>query len=165
MTSLTGRLVTVLTMLLATESSGQVVTPVMENPVNVWYGSDQAFGSTGIVQRSVNILGDVSSLNVVALHFTLNGGAARSLAIGPDRRRLARKGDFNAEIPVDDLRGGPNRVRIEAVDSLGLSHAAEVTVHWDPSPADVSTSINWGEVSELDEVAQPIVSGTLTKVS
>jgi len=149
-------LVMILFMLPATESSGQLVTPAMEDSVNVWYGYDQSFGNTGTVQRSVNILGDVSSLAVEALLFTLNDGVARSLAIGPDRRRLARKGDFNAEIPVDELRRGPNRVRIEALDSSGISHAAEVIVHWDPSPAEVSTSIDWGEVSRLNEVAQPI---------
>ena len=74
---------------------------------NNWYGSNQRFGLTGTPQPWANIFGNVfDPTGITSLSYSLNGGSARSLNMGPDLRRLAEPGDFNADISVNDLLVG-----------------------------------------------------------
>jgi len=88
--------------------------------IDVWYGDDQTFGSDGVPQTWVNILGNVADRDGIAeFTYSLNGGARQQLTVGPDGRRLAVLGDFNAEIAFVDLELGDNTVVLRAVDNLG----------------------------------------------
>ena len=77
--------------------------------IDVWWGDTQTYGDTGFPQPYYNLHGNVSDPDGLdSLTYTLNGGASRNLNIGADNRRLARPGDFNADIPFADLQLGAN---------------------------------------------------------
>ncbi len=126
--------------------------------IDVWYGSEQWFGQLGNPQQWANILGNVSSpIGVASLRYSLNGGKWKGLRIGPDRRRLASAGDFNAEIDIDDLVDGQNVVKIEAVDMSGGRSVSVVSVHYArgrtwPMPY----TIHWSAAPSVPEVAQVV---------
>ena len=124
---------------------------------NVWYGNNQSFGSTGSVQRFVNLLGNLDRTKEFSdLSFSLNGGAYEFLSIGPDGKRLYRKGDFNVEIPIENLRIGGNEAALEAIDSTGKVYSQTIDFQWNPKSTEPDKVIKWDEVTELNEVAQPI---------
>jgi hypothetical protein len=125
---------------------------------NVWYGPHQVFGSLGVPQRWVNILGNVSDADGIgSLVYSLNSGSARSLSIGPDGRRLARAGDFNVDIDVEELDVGSNTVVLTATDTLNNQTVETVTVEyvggnvW-PNPY----AIDWSSVGSLQDVVQVV---------
>jgi hypothetical protein len=84
--------------------------------INIWYGSTQNFGYRGMPQRQINILGNVTDpddtnpeeVEIVSLSYTLNDGDPKNLSMGPDTRRLLKKGDFNVELFDDELSVGVN---------------------------------------------------------
>lgn len=126
--------------------------------VNLWYGTHQVFGSIGVPQRWVNILGNVSDSDGVAyLTYSLNGGPQMPLSMGPDTRRLASPGDFNVELDFDGLPAGVNDVVITARDALGNITIEAVDVEkvsgrvW-PTPY----SIDWGTAGRIQDVAQVV---------
>jgi len=101
--------------------------------INVWYGNTQHFGQVGTPQRWLNILGNVSDTDGVAsVVYTLNGSAQRTLALGPDARRLASTGDFNIDIPLTDtaLISGVNNILITATDNLSNISNQAITVNY-----------------------------------
>ena len=126
--------------------------------INVWRGTTQSFGDLGVPQRWVNLLGTVSDPDGLAsLTYSLNGGQFRSLSIGPDTRRLARPGDFNAELDVTNLNQGNNSVVLNAQDQLGDTSTTTVTIHFgNNSPWPLSYSIDWGAVTNLQDVVQEV---------
>ena len=101
--------------------------------IDVWYGDTQRFGHLGNPQPWVNILGNVASAaGMASLTFSLNGGPARSLSLGCDLYRLARPGDFNIDIHIQELHKGMNEVRIIAVDSSRQTASRTVHVEYTP---------------------------------
>jgi hypothetical protein len=105
--------------------AGTTTAPV----ITVWYSTAQTFGTMGIPQRYVNILGNVSDpTGVTSLTYTLNGGANKTLSIGPDTRRLMYQGDFNIDILYRDLEVGVNVVTIYARNSTGETATNSVAV-------------------------------------
>ncbi|MCZ6673644.1 MAG: hypothetical protein O7C75_11990 [Verrucomicrobia bacterium] len=125
--------------------------------IDLWYGKEQTFGKPGAVQRWVNVLGNVDPMkNIVKLDFALNDGDFRPLSIGPDNRRLQRAGDFNVEIPIQDLVLGKNTILIEAVDKDGTLYSEVMELTWSPEASVADVNIDWSEVDELTDVAQPI---------
>jgi regulation of enolase protein 1 (concanavalin A-like superfamily)/LmbE family N-acetylglucosaminyl deacetylase len=97
----------------------------------VWRGSPQTFGTVGIPQRWINVLGNVEDpQGIGSLWYRLNSGPSRSLNIGPSDDRLAHAGDFNIELFYGDLRPGLNDVEITAVDTGGNSTVKHVQVDW-----------------------------------
>lgn len=126
--------------------------------IDVWRGTTQRFGDLGIPQRCVNLLGTVSDPDGLAsLNYKLNGGAAQNLSIGPDTRRLARPGDFNAELDVTNLVTGNNSVVITAQDQLGYVSTTTVTLHFgNQSPWPLPYSIDWGTITKLQDVVQEV---------
>jgi hypothetical protein len=128
--------------------------------ISIWYGSNQAVGELGEPQRWINILGNVSDPNGVAsLSYTLNGGQASVLSMGPDHRRLGELGDFNVEIGYWELSDGPNEVTITAVDSLDNQSIKIVTVNYTKGNTwPLNYSIDWGIAGSINDVAQ-IVDG------
>jgi regulation of enolase protein 1 (concanavalin A-like superfamily) len=126
--------------------------------IDVWYGPTQTFGQIGQPQNWVNILGNVSDPDGIAsLSYTLNGGPARPLSIGPDNRRLVGPGDFNVDPAWTELLPGANQIEITAVDTLSNQATAMVTLNnaltaeW-PLPY----AIDWSTVTNVLDVAQPV---------
>ena len=121
------------------------------------------FGSPGLSQRWVNILGNVSAPDGVAtLTYSLNAGPTFPLSLGPDTRRLAAPGDFNIEIASTALSSGRNHVTITAVDTR--HHATVQTVTFDYFSGKVwplPFAIDWNGVANLQDVVQ-VVDGLWT---
>lgn len=143
----------------------KVVTGNFTSPgpvIDVWYGFDQEFGSFGQPQRWVNILGNVTDPEGVAsLNYTLNGsGPPVSLRLGPDNRRLALPGDFNADLDIDDLIAGQNNLVLTAMDVMGNETTETVTVDFQPAPVwPLPYAIDWSALAtpeEIQDVAQVV---------
>ena len=128
--------------------------------IDVWYGSNQAFGQLGIPQQWVNILGNVADADGVAsLTYSLRDGPPQPLSWGPDSRRLAFDGDFNVEIDYTDLVNGSNLIRITATDKPGNVSVAEVTVEFqDNNVWPTLYTVQWSEVTSIPDAVQ-IVDG------
>ncbi|MFQ5415478.1 MAG: hypothetical protein ACE5FL_00370 [Myxococcota bacterium] len=127
--------------------------------VDVWYGTIQRFGHIGLPQPWANILGTATDPDGVAsLSYSLNGGPEWSLNMGPDTRRLADLGDFNADIDIANLQLGMNTVAITATDTLGNQSVTLVFVEYDdtnvwPSPYSIT---DWSTVVDLQDVVQVV---------
>jgi hypothetical protein len=126
--------------------------------IDVWYGSEQWFGQLGNPQQWVNILGNVSSpVGVGSLRYSLNAGEWKRLSMGPDRRRLASAGDFNAEIDIHDLADGLNAVKIEAVDMNGGKSVIAVSVHYARGRTwPLPYTVRWSGAPSIQEAAQVV---------
>ncbi|MFZ7094163.1 cadherin-like domain-containing protein [Primorskyibacter sp. 2E233] len=129
--------------------------------IDVWYGDVQTFGTPGVAQEFINILGSVDGA-VIDLSYSLNGGPAVPLSIGPDTRRLNDVGDFNIDIPYDLLDGSPTDdiVTITATLSDGSLETRDVVVEYEEGASwDPNYSIDWSTVTDIQEVVQ-VVDGT-----
>lgn len=104
--------------------------PVEEDrSIEIWYGPRQSFGQVGEAQAWINILGRVRGVeSLEALRVAIHGGPAQTLSTGSDRHRLARPGDFNAELPWDGFHPGENSVRFHAEWRDGSAAHADVTL-------------------------------------
>jgi uncharacterized repeat protein (TIGR02543 family) len=125
--------------------------------IDVWYGSHQTFGSTGVTQRWVNILGNAADPDGLrSLSYRINGGPDRPLSIGPFRR-LEEPGDFNVEIDFADLVDGANQVDIAAVDGIGnVSVRTVFASYLSGNVWPAAHTINWSSVDRPREVVQII---------
>jgi hypothetical protein len=104
----------------------------MMKAIELWYGTDQRFGERGVPQRWINLLGKVSSPVANAdLRWSLEGSEQGRLSLGGDGHRLARSGDFNVEIPVDQLKIGRNKVML-VLRTAEQEARQFVHVHWAP---------------------------------
>ena len=126
--------------------------------IDIWYGDTQTFGNVGRPQEWANIMGNVSDPDgVTSLEYSLNGGTAVNLTIGPDGRRLGGVGDFNIDIDMDDLVVGANTVTITAIDSLDYEAVKTVTINYDNSNSWPEIySIDWDNVTNIQDVAQVV---------
>ena len=133
--------------------------------INVWYGNTQPFGQNGKPQVWVNVLGNVSDPDgIAALSYSLNGGPSIALSLGPDKRRLAKLGDFNADIAYDALIDNPNdnlptnnTVVITARDNLGNVSTKNVTIAYTAGKTwPQNYSIDWSSASSIQDVAQVV---------
>lgn len=126
--------------------------------IDVWYGDEQSFGQNGSPQRWVNVLGKVTGPAAIeSLSYTLNGGEAQSLSLGPDFRRLARPGDFNVEIDSGELREGKNTVEILAKGTLGGVARRTVTLQWHPGrKCSLPFEIDWSKHEKIQDAVQVV---------
>jgi PKD repeat protein len=128
--------------------------------IDVWYGPYQPFGYLGVPQRWINVLGNVSDPDgISSLSYSLNGGPARPLSIGPDDRRLAEAGDFVIEIDYMELAPEPglNDVVIAATDSLGSTSLETVTVDFGNSgPWPQPYTIDWDTQASVQDAIQVV---------
>jgi hypothetical protein len=123
----------------------------------LWYGNTQEFGSSGKAQRYVNVVGNLNrAMEWKSMAYSLNGSSLSPLSIGPDTRRLQRKGDFNVEIPFTDLEVGENIVLLTAETKGGESFEEIVTLQYVEAKPDAEQIIDWREVNALSDVAQVI---------
>ncbi len=152
-----------------TPADGGMLPPPNYPVFDVWYGDTQTFGTLGVPQQQVNILGNVSALSgIQSLSFTLNGSASQPLSVGPNGTRLVDTGDFDVEIckpgsttvcsaPVT-LNAGTNTVVISATDNLNNVKTHTVTVNWSNTGQTwpLPYSIDWSTVSQITDVAQVV---------
>ncbi|HIZ37831.1 MAG TPA: hypothetical protein H9815_18800, partial [Candidatus Ruania gallistercoris] len=126
--------------------------------IDLWYGSNQSFGSPVRTQERINIVGSLSDPeSVTSLSYSVNGGAVRYLGIGPDNRRLAEPGDFNADIPYADLSTGTNAVAITAEGPGGASTTETVTVTVAPDGSlPLPFTTDWTANQPLQEQAHSV---------
>ena len=150
--------------------SGVAVSPmsISGTTITFWHPKRLTFSQTGTPQRWVNILGNVSDpVGVASLTYTLNGGSAVTLSIGPDTRRLARLGDFNIDILYRSLRPLPdsNIVALAARNTSGAYARDTVIVRYLPGTVwPRVTNITWGSASCLYDSVQ-MVDGDWSVVS
>jgi hypothetical protein len=137
--------------------------PALPPVITLWYGNAQTFGARGNPVPDINILGNVTAgAGIASLSYTLNGGAPRTLSVGPDTRRLKRPGDFNADIPTTSLVPGTNRVVITAVDNLTAVDRETVMVNYVANQTwPLPYTITWGTAAGINDVAQ-VVDGKWT---
>lgn len=128
--------------------------------IDVWYGTDQKFGSIGQPQRWINILGSIGKPSEgTKLLYLLNDASGKELTLGSDLHRLANPGDFNIELGWNEVDQGMNRLIIikESVSGHGDSIAVSIQVEkgnkW-PLPYEVDFS----KLGDLQSVVQ-IVDG------
>ncbi|MEM7112267.1 MAG: hypothetical protein AAF614_07535 [Chloroflexota bacterium] len=126
------------------------------SPINIWYGPQQQFGQVGNPQPWINILGNVDVDQVQTLSFTLNGGEAAELVLGPDERRLIAPGDFVVELHREWLSAEENCVELTAVSRAGETTTTSVIVEDQTKSWPLPYEIKWDEVDDLLEVVQPI---------
>ena len=133
--------------------------------IDVWYGPSQRFGSLGIPQQWVNILGNVTDPDgISALSYSLNGGPEETLSVGPDKKRLAEPGDFNVEIDHQVLNEGINTVDIIAKDTFGGTTIETVEIDFRSSAVwPLPYFIDWSSVLDLQDVIQ-VADGQWTVV-
>ncbi len=143
----------------ATDDGAAWPTAPVAPVINVWYGSNQTFGTEGQPQQWVNVLGDVSDPDGIAsLTYTLNGGVAQVLSLGENQVRLVAPGEFNVEIDDASLHTGANTVQLRAVDSFGHASTSHVTVtKVDGGPWALPYTATWspagGNVNDVAQVA------------
>ena len=129
----------------------------VQAPITVWYGDTQTFGALGESQQWINILGNVDLDQVTQLSYSLNGGADRFLAVGPDTRRLHESGDFNIDIDYAELDGTAvdDTVTIKATLTDGSVATSDVTIDFEAGNQWASNySIDWSTVTNIQDVAQ-----------
>ncbi len=154
----------------STDSSGNqgatgnltvTTSPVTTPLIKVWYGKTQSFGQIGNPVPDVNIVGNVSDPDGLAsLSARLNGGTARAITLGPDGRRLTKKGDFNIDIPLVNLIAGANQLVITAVDSLNTTARETVTVNYTVGNVWPKTfTANWSTAPAIQSVSQVVDGG------
>jgi|GEM_PF-1882436 len=130
--------------------------------INVWYGDIQEFGNNGVPQPWCNISGNITDDgSISSITYSLNGGTAINLSIGPDNRRLENSGDFNIDIDVANLLPGTNTVVISAMDNDNNTSTNTVTVNYTdgtvwPIPYNVDWSSLNNDITKVNEVAHVV---------
>jgi hypothetical protein len=123
--------------------------------ITIWHGTSQAVGHLGYQQHDFNVLGNASDLSgISSLSYTLNGGSAVALTVGPDGRRLDDVGDFNADIPLTSLQSGINNIVIYATDGSGNNASRSMTVNYLSGSYPLPTYIDWSALSSVQSAIQ-----------
>ena len=136
--------------------------------IEIWYGERQKVGNAGKIQNDFNLLGNISMQNgIEELNYTLNDSEPVSLNYGihplfGDQRRLARHGDFNADIRLEDLNPGENKIKIYARDTLGNENTRVIMVDKQSGNSSLPLYVNWQKADHLQDVCQ-IIDGKWKK--
>jgi hypothetical protein len=122
-----------------------------------WYSNRQRFGHLGHPQRWINILG--TAHGATSLTYQLNDAEPTTLSLGSDTLRLAKPGDFNAEILCDNLLEGENIITFTALDAAGQSVSESITVDYtNKNTWPLPYKVDWSTVDNISDVVQ-IVDG------
>lgn len=125
--------------------------------IDVWNGRDQTFGQNGRSQTWANIMGNaVDADGVSSMTYSLNGGEEQPVTVGPNQRRLQATGDFNADIPFDELAVGNNEVRLTATDGNGDRSSVTVNVERVEGDTTLPYESDWAGAATLADAAQPV---------
>jgi hypothetical protein len=93
---------------------------------------------------------------IASLTFSLNGGPAQPLSLGPDTRRLADPGDFNVEIDRANLVVGANQVVLTALSSMNKTSTAAVSVDYALNPWPLPYTLDWSTITNIQDAVQVI---------
>ncbi len=159
-------------------SSDQTVT-TLSGPgtgapqIDFWHGTFDTllgaqvfdFGILGNAQPQFNVMGRVLDADQnrialeVSLEYRLNNGVWNTLALGDDRTisyapwRLANEGDFNIELFITDLLGGPlmngvhsNTLELRATDDMNNQTLVTAMVNYTPG-------VTWNGAVNIDWTA------------
>jgi hypothetical protein len=128
--------------------------------IRIFNGLRQSFGTIGQPQRWVNICGNVSDQDgISSLSYSLNGGPAFPLSIGPDGCRLVAPGDFNIELLFSELQVGRNMLVVSAKDGAGQRTTEKVSIDYaGPKVWPRNYTTDWASATQISEQAQ-IVDG------
>lgn len=126
--------------------------------INIWHGQVQRVGHLGFAQDDFNVMGEVSE-DVVSFTYVMDRGLPVPLTIGADlhcgdTRRLARRGHFNADIPIASLKPGANEIVLVGRDLHGREISETVVVHREDGRCDLPVSIDWSEIENPQDVGQ-----------
>lgn len=121
-----------------------------------WYGTSQKFGSPGLAQRWINILGQVDSQAAATLSYSLNNGPEQSLNLGPDSRRLSSAGDFNVDLDAQWLHYGTNTLRLTALTEDGSASQLDIAIRFNPGKWPLPYAVNWQKVTSIQEAVQVV---------
>jgi hypothetical protein len=147
-----------LTVILFSCHTAENASQSTDSKICFWYGETQSFGTPGLAQRWINILGNVDvDIGITSLHYSLNGADIIPLSWGQDNHRLANHGDFNIEILYRHINEGRNEVVVTMVDSSGIAYSKSMefvfkkNITW-PLPY----TIDWEKVEKIQDVAQVV---------
>ena len=128
-----------------------------------WYGNIQNFGTPGLAQRWINVLGHVEPHTaVIALTYSLNQGPEQQLRLGPDSRRLSQPGDFNIDIEAEKLQPGTNIVRLSAQTNDGSLSQLDISINYRKQKWPLPYTVKWQSLTNIQEVVQ-VVDGLWLK--
>lgn len=129
--------------------------------IDIWYGPEQHFHVHGRPQQWINVLGRVTgggSGLAPQLDATIDRRPLSPISLGPDHHRLAEPGDFNVELPADDLAPGRHLLEL----SYGDARAEVMLVIHEPAGtaaregsiqhADFRGLSTWDEVRERTQI-------------
>jgi hypothetical protein len=124
--------------------------------IDLWYGNNQIFGTPGLAQRTINILGNVESKNGIdSTSYRLNKDEWMPFSLGTDLHRLAAEGDFNIDIHANRLQTGKNELIILVKDSLGNQSKQTVNITFNSNnTCPLPYSIQWNNVENLQTSIQ-----------
>lgn len=133
--------------------------------IEIWHGERQRVGHLGIAQNDFNLLGHVSGPEALqSLGYRLNDApeiplSFRAFQHADDLQagrssRLVEDGDFNADIPLDSLRPGTNRLVLRATDRLGQSASETVIIERQSGSYPLPVRIDWSKVKNPQDVGQ-----------
>lgn len=125
-----------------------------------WYGDQQSFGQLGRPQRWINLLGTAKSPgDINQISYQLDGGPAQPLSLGTDLHRLALPGDFNVELPYEDLSPGQHQVTVTADYTDNHQKVSKVNFHVENTAAwPLPYHVDFSQAENLQHVTQ-IVDG------
>jgi hypothetical protein len=135
--------------------------------IEIWHDDHLDVGgpaAAGLPQELANVLGRVWFTGaLVSASYRVNDGPTTALPLGATSTRLASRGDFNIEVPVDSLAPYPteNHVFISVTGTEGAVERDVSVVRRAPKVSAPSLDLDWStlqNISELDDVAA-IVDG------
>ncbi len=131
--------------------------------IDVWGGLNQRVGHLGTAQADFNLMGNIQDWeNLVSLTYSVNGGPEQPLNWGNrpdgfgDGRRLARNGDFNVDLALDQLLPGSNTITVHAVDNGGNEPMVTATVTLETGSTPFPMFIDWDTVTDPQDVGQNV---------
>lgn len=124
--------------------------------INIWYGDLQEVGRHGYSQDDFNLLGDVEDPDSL-ISITYQVGEAVPVEMNfHSYRRIARLGDFNADIPLSSLDVGDNSIKIRARIRDGGKVEQSVTVRKIAERESTPSAIHWSAPSDLQRFGQVV---------
>ncbi len=125
-------------------------TPV----INFWYGDIQYFGQRGNPQNWINIVGNISFTEGNNIEYSVNSESTKPLKVGPDRRRLIGRGDFNIGIDHSELNEGANFVKISVSNGNNELASKTVTINYSSGNTwSLPYTADWGQIDYIQNVA------------
>jgi hypothetical protein len=126
--------------------------------IQFWYGPHQTFGSPGRAQRWINVLGNVQPASEVKeAWYTVDDGSPVRLSLGSDQHRLAGSGDFNVDLPWEEVAPGEHTVSVGVELRNGVRTSEEMTVTVAPvQPWPLPTLVDFSTASSLQAEVQVV---------